>query len=376
MFEIGSISKVFTGILLADEIGRGRCRLDDTMKGYLPKSVSVPTGSQITLAHLATHTAGYPREPANLPREPETSYSPADLYTYLASFSFPPGQSPGVAYDYSNVGMGLLGHLIALHEGTDLDRLLYERVAKPLGMESTRVRATPGMASRMASGYDADGPPAPAHRESVLDGAGAISSSARDMLRFMRANLHPDGSEVGKAIALAQQPLHDTDEQEERIGLGWHLDAQDRLFHNGQTGGFHSYLALDRKREVGVVVLTNVASLVMDGFARAVMARLTGEQYTFELPKTVPQPISVLQRYVGRYQVAPGDALEITLKEGVLMGRSSGDSARRLDPESASEFHFRNAPMIRVSFPAKDGEDVSGLVLHFGPKDIPCKRLP
>jgi CubicO group peptidase (beta-lactamase class C family) len=144
VFEIGSITKVFTALLLQDMIEHGEMKLDDLVQKYLPGSVRMPTyqGKQITLLHLATHTSGLPRDPGN--RSPrswkdpdQTDYTTEQLYAFLSHYKLP--RAPGIQEEYSNLGMELLGHVIALKTGKDYETLVLERICRPLGMDSTRI---------------------------------------------------------------------------------------------------------------------------------------------------------------------------------------------------------------------------------------------
>ena len=149
VFEMGSISKVFTGALLADMVARGEVKLDDPIAKYLPQTVKVPSrnGRQITLLDLATQSSGLPRLPSNMrPADfsnPYADYSVQQLYEFLSGYSLT--RDPGQRYEYSNLGVGLLGHVLALRAGKSYEEILKERILDPLGMNDTRVDATPSM---------------------------------------------------------------------------------------------------------------------------------------------------------------------------------------------------------------------------------------
>src|SRR6266404_7440866 len=145
VFEIGSVTKTFTTLVLQDMVERGEVKLDDPVAKYLPESVKVPSrnGRQITLLDLATHTAGLPRDPSNLtptgglPENAFADYSVENLYTFLSNFAL--DRDPGTKFEYSNVGMALLGHILALMAGTNYEVLVVERICHPLKMNSTRI---------------------------------------------------------------------------------------------------------------------------------------------------------------------------------------------------------------------------------------------
>ncbi|HEX7089158.1 MAG TPA: serine hydrolase domain-containing protein [Longimicrobiales bacterium] len=264
VFEIGSITKVFTAILLADMAARGELELDDPVAKYLPAEVSMPSrdGREITLLDLAMHRSGLPRIPFNLLpanlRDPYANYTVEQLYAFLSSHEL--RRAPGEAYEYSNLGMGLLGHVLALRAGTSYEQLVRERVLEPLGMTHTAVDLTPWMQEHLAVGHGADGNPTPLWNLPTLAGAGALRSTTLDMLRFAAAALDPEATPLHRVIAQTQAPRADAGSEEMRIGMGWHIRrAPDRdiVWHNGGTGGYRSFLGLDLARRCAVVVLSN-----------------------------------------------------------------------------------------------------------------------
>jgi CubicO group peptidase (beta-lactamase class C family) len=195
VFEIGSITKTFTTLLLQDMVERGEVKLDDPVAKYLPESVKVPArnAKQITLLNLATHTAGLPRDPSNLtptrglPGNAFADYTVEKLYAFLSSFTL--DREPGSKFEYSNVGMALLGHILALKTGTNYEALVVERICRPLKMNSTRITLTPELQARFARGHDQLGKPAPNWEFQVYDGAGGLRSTANDLLKYVSANL-------------------------------------------------------------------------------------------------------------------------------------------------------------------------------------------
>ena len=196
IFEIGSITKVFTNILLADMVQRGEVALDDPVSKYLPVSVKVPSrsGKEITLLDLATVSSGLPSLPSNMaPKDmgnPYADYTVQQMYDFLSSHTL--RRDPGATYEYSNLGMGLLGHALALRAGKSYEQLLTERVLEPLGMRDTRITLTPSMTRRFAVPHDGDLEVVKPWDLPTMAGAGALRSSAREMLRFAAAVTHRD----------------------------------------------------------------------------------------------------------------------------------------------------------------------------------------
>lgn len=281
IFEIGSITKVFTGTLLADMAARGEVSLTDPVQRHLPDRVRMPTRDEreITLHDLATHRSGLPRVPSNLNpagrTDPYARYTVDQMYEFLSGYEFE--RDIGSRFEYSNLGVGLLGHALAMAAAQSYGDLVRERILEPLGMESTGVELSGELREWMAQGHNERGRPVPAWtwEGSPIAAAGALRSNVMDMLRFLDANLgeptsalevsmraaHPVGprsSVPGHAGAFATvQPS---------IGLNWLISGSDSpiVWHSGGTAGFRSFIAFDPDRRVGVVVLSNSGVSVDD----------------------------------------------------------------------------------------------------------------
>lgn len=269
LFEIGSISKAFTGILLAEMVERGEVRLEDPVQGLLPKGVVVPArnGKQIRLVDLATHSSGLPRMPDNFApadaANPYADYTPERLYEFLRSYELT--RDIGETVEYSNLGAGLLGHALSLRAGTSYEALVTERILAPLGMTSTRVVLRPEDRKRLAPGHSAGGQAVGNWDLAVLAGAGALRSSVDDMLTFLAANLQPPDTTLGRAIRAAHVPRVAMNESS-KVGLLWHVHTtrfgRTYTWHNGGTAGYRTYAGFDLDRRIGVVVLSNRSNSV------------------------------------------------------------------------------------------------------------------
>ncbi|MEA1928937.1 MAG: serine hydrolase domain-containing protein, partial [Candidatus Auribacterota bacterium] len=174
VFEIGSVSKTFTALLLAVLVVEGRVNLDDPVRKFLPDSVPVPRKGkrEITLSDLATHISGLPRMPDNVepedPLNPYADYTAEKMYTFLSTYQLPRG--PGEIYEYSNLGSGLLGHVLACREKKDFEVLVREKICRPLGLKNTGITLSPDQRSRFAKGHDLEGGPVSHWDFSVLAG--------------------------------------------------------------------------------------------------------------------------------------------------------------------------------------------------------------
>ena len=265
VFEIGSISKVFTATLLADMVRKGEAALEDPVSRYLPEGVKVPRQEdrEITLLDLATHSSGFPRMPSNFapadPGNPYADYTPEKFYAFLAGYKLPRGI--GSQVEYSNLGVGLLGHLLARKAGVDYDGLVRTRICRSLGMNDTAVHLTPAMRRRMAQGHDANGKPAANWDFDAFAGAGGIRSTLRDMMIFMDANLGHGRAGVVSAMAATHKSRMAMGK--DQVGLAWIIrDAGGRgmIWHNGGTGGFSSFAGFEPKSGAAVILLANFAS--------------------------------------------------------------------------------------------------------------------
>ena len=266
IFEIGSITKVFTTTLLLDMADRGLVKLDDPIAKYLPSSVRVPSrnGRQITLVDLATHTSGLPRLMTNLkpadPGNPYGSYTVEQLYAFLSNHEL--ARDIGAQYEYSNVGMGLLGHVLALRAGKDYEEVVAERILRPLGMTHTGITMSPWMTQHLAVGHNVAGAPVPSWDVRTIAGAGALRSTLTDMLTFARANLNPKAGKLQALMQEAHRARHATGRPGLSVGLGWHIreaDGRTIVWHNGGTGGYRTWLGFDAAHATAAVVLTNSA---------------------------------------------------------------------------------------------------------------------
>lgn len=267
VFEIGSVSKVFTSLVLADMVRKSEVALTDPAAKYLPASVKMRErgGQQITLRDLATQTSGLPRLPSNLrPKDsanPYADYTPELLYRFLSGYK--PTRNPGSKYEYSNLGVGLLGHVLARRAGTDYETQVRTRICDPLSLSDTRITLSPEMKLRMATGYDRHMEPVTNWDLPTLAGAGALRSTANDLLTFLAANLGDTKLPLGQAMSSMLAVRRPTGTPGLEIALGWHVttnEDRETIWHNGGTGGFRSYIAFDLKRRLAIVVLSNAGT--------------------------------------------------------------------------------------------------------------------
>jgi serine-type D-Ala-D-Ala carboxypeptidase/endopeptidase len=266
VFEIGSITKVFTAILLADMAERGEVALDDPIAKHLPSTMRVPerSGRKITLLDLSTQTSGLPRLPDNLkpadPRNPYADYTVERMYEFLSRHEL--RRDPGALFEYSNLGVGLLGHVLALRAGKSYERLVKERILEPLDMDHTAITLTSWMTTHLAKGHNTAGAVVLNWDVGVLAGAGALRSTMNDMLRFARANLQ-SRSRLQQVMQRTHAVRAPAGRDDMSIGMNWLVrrvsPQQEVVWHNGGTGGYRTWLGFDKQKGLAAVILTNSA---------------------------------------------------------------------------------------------------------------------
>lgn len=312
VYEIGSITKVFTAILLAQQVLEGKMKVDDPVQKYLP-AVTIPkrNGAEITLGNLSDHTSGLPRMPSNFapkdPANPFADYTVGQLYSFLSGYELT--RDIGSAYEYSNLAQGLLGDVLSVNTGTSYEDLMLKRIASPLNMNETRITLDETMQENLAEGYSNyvavknwDIP--------TLAGAGAIRSSAHDMLIFLSANLGLKKTSLKKAMDMTHQVRHDK-AGDMRVGLAWHIAKGkngDVIWHNGGTGGYRTFAGFVKETSTGIVVLTNSTTGADDiGF------HLLNPDAPLKAPK--PSIIPAMRKEIDSKGVEAGIALYNHLKE-------------------------------------------------------------
>jgi CubicO group peptidase (beta-lactamase class C family) len=261
-FELGSITKTFTSTLLAYYVNEGKVKLTDPITKFLPDSVAGnPKLKSITLLNLSNHTSGLPRMPDNIDQHatdylnPYKDYDIKLMYAYLKTCKL--NNKPGEKYEYSNLGVGLLGSILSGISGKGFEQMVTSIICKPLGMYSTAQFLNPLMLPRFPAVYNQDGLPTEGWDFDVLAPCGALRSTVYDMLIYAKANLHPGTDALGKAIALTHKVTFTKDVN---IGLGWHIiivNGVNYYFHNGGTFGSSSFMAFNPDKNIAVIVLSN-----------------------------------------------------------------------------------------------------------------------
>jgi serine-type D-Ala-D-Ala carboxypeptidase/endopeptidase len=267
IFEIGSITKVFTATLLADMALEGLVALEDPVQRYLPGGVELPVrGRPITLADLATHTSGLPGLPKGMlglalkeRHNPYANFSIDALHAAVTNARL--RRPPGKRVRYSNFGFGLLGHVLGLRTGQTYLELVSQRILTPLAMTDTTIAVPDDKSARFAQGHNRRGRAVSNWDIPTLAGAGALRSTVRDLLRFLALQLDEGDSRLARAARMTHAPR--VGKRSFSVGLGWFIHAVRRAqphrvtWHDGGTGGFRSVAGFVEEPATAVVVLSN-----------------------------------------------------------------------------------------------------------------------
>jgi D-alanyl-D-alanine-carboxypeptidase/D-alanyl-D-alanine-endopeptidase len=369
IYEIGSVSNAFTGVLLADLVERGRVKLGDPIQKYLSQAAKTDLRnlSPITFEHLATHTSGLPSLPDNI--NPADQLNPYADYTFKQMYAFlkehGSRRAPG-KYENSIYGMGLLGVLLASRERMSYEELLVERIAKPGGMDDTCVKISSKQRRRLAPPYDATLRAAKNWDFTALSGAGGIRTTTNDMLKFIAANLADDDKPLTRALQLTHKKRHAMPNGL-AIGLGWLILPDGMtLCLDGMTGGYAAWLAVVPSHDVGAVVLSNTsAQQVTELGAKITRIALegNGNMDPASAATTAEVAPEALAKYEGVYAINPRFALTITREGDSLMVQATGQQKLELTPESETRFSV-NGVDARIFFVADKSGKVNRLVLH------------
>jgi serine-type D-Ala-D-Ala carboxypeptidase/endopeptidase len=384
VFDVGSISKVLTALLLTDMAQHHEVAIDDPVAKYLP-GVSIPSrdGRTITLADLATHTSGLPLRPTNLPAKdpanPYAGYTREDLFSFLSSYKL--AHTPGTTYDYSNVGFGLLGVTLAERAKENFADLAVARITGPLGMSDTLIVPTDDMTKRAATGYDGDRNPVPHWDMGVLSSAGGYRSTADNLLKLVDAFLGFHKSALFPAMkAMTKTRRPGGMNPATAIALAWNIDDADGheiVWKNGSVGGYRTFIGFDRVARIGVVALINAQT--GDGVDDIGLHYLDPSvPVDLEIPRAhVEMALApeVLDRFVGRYRYSPTDMISV-IRQGdhLYVVMAPGQPPLEIYAESANGFFFKVAN-AQITFEGVGNGHATKAIWHQSGQDQTGTRI-
>jgi D-alanyl-D-alanine-carboxypeptidase/D-alanyl-D-alanine-endopeptidase len=381
VFEIGSITKVFTSLVLADMVGRGEVKLDDPVAKFLPPTVKVPErdGRQVTLIDLSNQVSGLPRMPDNFKPadmgDPYIDYGPPQLYEFLSRYQLP--RAIGEKYEYSNLGVGLLGHALALRAGMSYEELVRRRVLEPLGMTDTAITLPERLKARLAAGTGPNLSPVKNWNFDAIAAAGALRSTARDMLKFLGAAMGLRDTPLRAAFDLMIKTERQTGTPDLTIGMAWHIWRKygtEIVWHNGGTGGYRSWAGFAPDKKAGVVVLCNTSFGVDDLGCWTLEPKWPVARFKPTVARAaIELDEKALQAFAGEYQLEQGVTVVITLSGGKLHVKAPGQAEAIYLAWSPTEF-FRPGGR-EITFYKDASGAVTGFVLYSEGLDHEAKKI-
>ena len=364
VFQIGSVTKVFTGLLLADMTVRGLVQLEDPAAKYLPAGVRMPQrGRAITLIDLSKHWSGLPSMPTNFSLQgqpdPYAAYTEQDLYRFLNEYV--PAREPGTQ-EYSNVGVALLGRLLARRSGLEYEALLRQRVIDPLGLRSTAISMNAEMGRRMSPGHDRFMQPVDTWNLLAMPASGSLRSTANDLLRFVRFNVS-DASPLREAMLLQRVPGR-------ALGWGRSTLGGDAVYgHEGGKEGYRSAVVFNPRTKTGVVVLMNTRS---DESPMAIARHLLFGGHPLAPLGAIPKrPVratldpATLSEYEGRYRLDSGGIVEVARRGDHLLVQVAGEGVATYF-DTARDLFWSNTDDADLRFDRDAASRVSTLTLRSG----------
>jgi serine-type D-Ala-D-Ala carboxypeptidase/endopeptidase len=370
LFEIGSVTKTFTGLLLAELSLKGVVKLDDPVEKYLPANTRLrdSAGAPIRLMDLATHRSGLPRIPDNFnPPDPANPYAAIDekeLLKTLQDFQTSKGHASSPKRDtkhaYSNLGYGLLGYVLGRADGSSYSASLTKRVLQPLGLTSSFTVVPAAQLTRFADGHN-DKLATVLHWDfqNETAAAGALRMSARDLARYAQAALGLVETPLAPAFALAMRVHAQTENKMNPIGLAWlhaPLNGRSVLNHDGGTYGFSSSLWLDPSRKAASAVLANAFVSTTDLALHMIEPSVPMQNFAVTQQKEISVRAEEVAAFVGVYALAPTMDVKIRAEGARLYAQATGQDEFEIFPKAPGVFFAKIAP-IELSFSeAKDGK--------------------
>lgn len=345
-FEIGSITKTMTATLLAEFVATGKGALDDPLAAWLPEDTAVPAwkNEPIRLRHVVTHSSGLPALPPGVaisnPADPYADMAPEAVRAALARVHL--AAAPGTRPAYSNFAFMLLSEAVARRAGTPFNTLLAERIFKPLGMAGAWVER-PAADTPVATGHLPTGAATAGwHFPANMAGVGGVHATLDDLVRYVRAELHPDAeTALGRALAMTQAEVTDVPAPLAR-GMSWFIrdiGGQRIWFHEGGTGGYSAFVAFIPGAERGVVLLADTSLTDLGGIGD-VGLHLLGLEVPVAAPRIeTPAPEALLQALRGDYLLEGGMPAALTVADGALHIQVAGQPRFRLAHDSAGDFY-------------------------------------
>lgn len=381
IFEIGSITKVFTTLILMDMVANSEVQLNDPIETYLP-GIKIPErdGKKITLRHLATHHSGLPSLPDDFsPKNmmnPYADYTTEDFYRFLNHYTLQ--RAPGEQFEYSNLGMGLVGHILSKQADLSYEELVRNRICDELGMKNTAITLTSNMKKHFAKGY---------HLKQEIEywdiptlaGAGALRSNIKDMTLFLSASMGLLNSPVTDLLKQCQTQQCTASSIGCDVGLGWIISRSnhaDVIWHNGGTGGFRTYLGFNPKTQKGIVVLSNSTAEWPDAFSLCLLDPPTYMKPSID--QALAKDLNYLKKFEGSYEATfDQQKVEITIKlcDSQLIFALPGGELKLL-PERPGIFSLKGIAGQKLHFTFDDNDNIVKAKMVLANNTIAAEMMP
>jgi CubicO group peptidase (beta-lactamase class C family) len=380
LYEIGSISKVITGVLFADAVRREEVTHDTLVNDLLPEGFQTKPkdGEDIRLWHLTTHTSGWSTAPINL--RPIDGDRPFKGYTRQMLFSaariMEPKTKPGTAFEYSNFAVGMLGTLLADNANAQYEQLTKDRVLTPLGIKDFTITLDDEQQQRLAPATNAGRAATPWETMGPMDPAGMWISSTPRLMDFALANISDGGDTISESLAMSREKLFDV-AGFGSVCSGWMLAMDGSTYwHNGMTGGYSSYIGINREHDMAVVMLTNGATIQTTVIGEKLM------QSVFGLDPDPIEPVTAQRldqaycdRLVGVYASEMGFEMTITSERGRVFARVTGQQSLDLAPVADKEHRFRYTLVdAELQFDLPEAGSADAVTLYQNGMEIRCER--
>lgn len=379
LFEIGSITKTFTALLLADAVVQRRVALGDAVEDALPDvRLRDSAGEPIRWVDLATHRSGLPRLPDNLapadPADPYADYGEDRLLDFLRRHKLPHRRD--TRWEYSNLGYGLLGHALGRATGRDYAALLKERILTPLGLADATLASAGATPAGLVDGHAADGRRVPHWHFGVLAPCGALRMSGAALGRYAQAALGVIDHPLGEAFALAQREHAPGPSATNPIGLAWlraPLNGRTVLNHDGGTFGFSSSLWLDPANRRASAVLANAMVEVNDLALHLLEPAVPPKDLRATRQPAIALDATALAPLAGTYALRPDFAITVRVRDGGLFAQASGQGEFELFAAAPRRFFARITP-LEIEFDAAPVP--AALTLRQGGQVLRFERQP
>ncbi len=379
VFEVGSLTKIFTASIIQDMHDNKELSLEDPAEIFFPE-IKFPSykGQKILVCHLLSHTSGLPYLPYNYScknvSNPFADYSIEQAFDFLNSYELP--IAPGYVYDYSNLSVGLAGHIISAGDIKNYQKELQNRICKPLGLENTSLGPTENMQKKLTNAHIGDNI-VPFWEFPVFFGTGGIYTTAKDLITFLAAHMGVSNTPLTKTFQKTHKVYNYADKYKLKIGLGWHISERysNRIIYcNGGTGGCRSFMGFCPETQKGLIILSNSAVNINDADV-GLGSYLLDSRYDM-LPDDEPIVLDpfILDKYIGKYQHPSGLIFTIAKKDRDLTVHLTGYPTAKIFPETQTRF-FLKAVSATIDFDFDDQNNVKGLYFTYSGAIHPARKF-